>query len=137
MKLSEGKINTEVQEKGDWVDDIPEMAGVRLKVRGSNNADWRKLEARLLATVPRKKRLGGRLDPDEQDRITSECLFACGLLDWEGFENEDGSALAYSKDVAREILFKPEYQRYRLGVMWACNVVAEQRREDTEDIAKN
>lgn len=137
MKFSDGKINTEAQEKGDWVDNIPEMEGVRLKVRGSGNSDWRKLEHRLLAAVPRKKRVGGRLDPDEQDRITSECMFACGLIDWDGFENDDGTALPYSKDVARKLLFEPEYQRYRFGVLWACNVVAEQRNENVEDIAKN
>lgn len=136
MKLSDGIINTEAQEKGDWVENVPEMEGVRLKVRGAGNADWRKLEARLLAAVPRKKRVGG-LDPDEQDRITSECIFACGLLDWDGFENDDGTPLPYSKEVARQILFQPEYQRYRFGVLWACNIVAEQRREDSEDIAKN
>ena len=36
-----------------------------------------------METVPRAKRQGGRVDPEEQDKITNQCLVATILLGWE------------------------------------------------------
>lgn len=137
MKVSGLKVNVEALEQGAWVDNIPEMEGLRLKVRGIGNKDWRKLQARLFDSVPRKKRIGGRLDPDEQDRITTTCLRECGLVDWDGLENEDGSALPYSKEMAGKLLADPEMAKFRDGVLWACSIVADQDAEYVKDAAKN
>ena len=137
MKFSSGKINPETLENGDWVSDIPDMGGLRLKVRGANNSDWRELERKLLESVPREKRFRGRIDQKEQDRITSECLYQTCLLDWGGLEDDDGKPIPYSKDIAHEICFVPENQRYRMAVMWAANVVIEKKKADQDDIIKN
>ena len=137
MKMSELSVDVDRQENGAWVDDIPEMEGLRLKVRGSNNADWRRLQARLVDAVPRKKRMGGRLDPDEQDRIMSSCLLNCCLLDWDGLEDSDNKPIPYSKDMAKQLLTEPQYRRFRDGVVWAASVVAENAALDQEEIAGN
>ncbi len=137
MKLSEMTVDLVRVEQGDWVDNIPELEGLRLKVRGSNNKDWRKLASRLVDAVPRKKRLGGRLDPAEQDRITSICLRDACLLDWGGLEGDDGKPLAYSKDLATKFLTDPQYGKFRDGVLWAASVVAEQDVIAKDDDAKN
>lgn len=137
MKLSEVKIDVERQEQGGWVDNIPEMGDVRLKVRGINNADWRRMQAKLFEAVPRAKKPGGRIDPDEQDRITTQLLGATVLLDWSGIENEDGSALTYSSAVASKMLADPEMRRFRDAVVWAATQVAERQSEDRKDIVGN
>lgn len=137
MKMSELKIDTAKVEQGDWVDKIPEMQGLRLKVRGSNNKDWRRLQGRLLDAVPRKKRVGGRLDPDEQDRITSTLLLSACLLDWDGLEGDDGQPLPYSKEKANEFLTDPQYGKFREAVVWAATVVAEQQETEREEDTKN
>jgi hypothetical protein len=137
MKLSELTVDVDRGEKGAWVDNIPELEGLRLKVRSNNNADWRKLQARLMDAMPRKKRLGGRLDPDEQDRVISTCLLNTCLLDWEGLENGTGEPLPYSKELARKLLFEPEYRRFRDAVIWAAAIVAEEQAEEEEDAKGN
>lgn len=137
MKLTELAVDADRAENGAWIGDIPEMEGLRLKVRGNMNADWRRLQARLLDTVPRKKRLGGRVDPDEMDRIIGSCLLNACLLDWEGLEDEDGKPIPYSKQFAQKLLTEPEYRRFRDGVSWASQMIAETTEADREDAVGN
>ena len=137
MKLSAGKIDVAALEQGAWVCDIPDMGELRLKVRGANNSDWRELERKLIQALPREKKIGGMIEQKELDRITGECLVQTALIDWEGFEDDEGKPIPYAKDLAREICLNPEYMRYRFAVMWAANVVAERRRSDQDDIVKN
>lgn len=137
MKLSAGKINVAALEQGAWVGNIPDMGELRLKVRGSNNADWRELERKLITALPREKKIRGLIDVKEQDAITCECLFQTGLVDWDGFEDDEGKPIPYSKELARDICFNPEYMRYRMAVSWACNVVAEEKTSEQDDIVKN
>lgn len=137
MKMKDMAVDTDRVENGAWVDDIPEMEGLKLKVRGSNNVDWRRLQARLVDAVPRKKRPGGRLDPDEQDRVIALCLLNTCLLDWDGLEDDDGKALPYSKQMANTLLTEPQYRRFRDGVIWAAGVVAESDKVNKEEASGN
>lgn len=136
MKLE--KIDVEKLEQGAWVDNIPEMGALRLKTRGSNNRDWRRLQNKLIAAVPRQKRMAGSMDPDEFDRITAILLRDTALLDWDGLEDLDGKPLPYSKEQAFEYLTNPEYGRkFLAAAIHAADMVAEQREEDAEQDAKN
>lgn len=137
MKMSELALDAERQENGAWVDEIPEVEGLRLKVRGQLNVDWRRLQARLMDAVPRKKRVGGRLDPDEQDRIMSSCLLNACLLDWEGLEDDEGNAIPYSKQMAQKLLTEPEFRRFRDSVVWAASIVADHAQADQEEASGN
>lgn len=137
MKLSAGKIDPVALEQGAWVTDIPDMGELKLRVRGANNADWRELERKLIQNLPREKKIGGMIEQKDQDHITSECLFRAGLLDWDGFEDDEEKPIPYSKELARDLCFKPEYMRYRLAMLWACNVVAERKQNGLDDIVGN
>jgi hypothetical protein len=137
MKLSEIALDSERQEKGAWIGEIPELEGLKLLVRGVNNADWRRLQTKLIEAIPRKKRVGGRMDVDEQDRIQSTCLLNACLLDWSGLENDDGTAIPYDKEMARKLLFEPEYRKFRDGVVWAATMVGEQLDDDHKEITGN
>lgn len=137
MKLSELKVDAVKVEQGAWVDNIPELEGLRLKVRGANNKDWRKLQARLISAIPRQKRVGGQLDPAEQDRIMAIVLRDTCLLDWDGLEGDDGKPLPYTKESAEQFLTDPQYAKFREGVTWAATVVGEQRDAVLEKDAKN
>jgi hypothetical protein len=130
------KIDVEVQENGDWIGDIPEMGAVRLKIRGANNKDWRRMQGRLLQAVPRAKKTP-HLDPDESDRIVAILLRETALLDWEGITTPDGQPLPFSKEQANEYLTNPEFRDFFDGALWAANNVARQRREEVEALAKN
>lgn len=137
MKI-EGLELTEEQkaaaEQGAWVSDIPELAGVRLKVRGAQNKDWRRMAQRLINAVPRSKRINGVLDPDEADRVSAAILLNTGLLDWEGIEGDDGQPIPYDKKKAAQYLAG---ERFRAGVQYACEQVANGLQEEAEIIAGN
>lgn len=137
MKMSEVAVDSGRSEAGAWVGDVPDMPGLRLKVRGSNNKDWRKLTSKLLEAVPRKRRLGNRLDPEDTDHITNMCLLNTSLLDWEGLEDDDGKEIPYSRDVAHKLCTDPDFRRFRDAVAWAANLVGEQNEEDVKDASGN
>lgn len=136
MELSEIEVDPASIEQGEWVDNIPEMGDLRLKVRGDNNADWRRLQAKLLSAVPRQKRADGRIDPVEGDRVTSTLLRDAALLDWENL-TIGGQAVLYSKASADTYLTKPEYHRFRSAVLWAVQQVGYRRIAETEEQEKN
>lgn len=137
MKLGEIKIDVTKQEQGAWVDNVPEMDGVRFKVRGINNVAYRKLQNQLFQSLPRRKRVNGQIDVEDQDRITATCILNTVLDDWEGFLDEEGKSVPYSKERAREFLFDPQWRRIREAIIWAATVVGEQEAAENEEIAKN
>lgn len=134
MKISELEVDQTIVEEGQWVSNIPELTGVRLKVRGSNNRDWRRMAQRLINAVPRKNRVNGMLDPEEADRISALILLNTGLLDWDGIEGDDGLPIPYDKKKASKYLTG---ERFRRGVQFACDQVAEGITEEIEEVAGN
>lgn len=136
MDMQGVKVDPVKIEQGAWVDNIPDMGDLRLQVRGANNADWRRLQARLIAAVPRNKRVGGRIDPDESDRITSILIRDAGLTGWENV-TDGGAAVAYSKDVANTYLTDPAFRAFRDAALWACTIVGDDLSAQTDTDAKN
>lgn len=137
MKLSQHVIDPVKLEDGDWVENIPEMGDLRLKVKGARNKAWERMQRVLLDAVPRKLKVGGRVDQAEQDRITSILLRDACLLDWGKLEGDDGTLIPYSKEMANTLLTDPQYRNFRDAVAWAGNIVAEQGSAAVEEIAKN
>lgn len=134
MKISELEVDQKVIEEGKWVSNIPELPGVRLKVRGAQNKDWRRMAQRLVNAVPRKLRVNGSLDPEEADRISALIILNTGLLDWEGIEDDNDQPIPYDKKKAAELL---KGERFRGGVQFACDLVAQGVEDDIEEISGN
>lgn len=136
MKLSEVKVDSDRIEQGAWVPDISECPGLKLKVRGQGNKDWRRLQSRLLDAVPRKKRVN-RLDYDEGERITNRLLLDTCLIDWDGLQDDDGNAIPYSKEMAETLLTDPDFRKFRDAVFTASSLVGENNEEDIKDASGN
>lgn len=136
MRIKDQAISVEVREHGDWVKDIPEWPGLRLKTRGIGNKDWRVMRDKLIGDIPRHKRVNG-ISPEDTDRINATLLAETALIDWEGPEDDEGKPLAFSRAQALEYLLNPEYERFRDACMWAAAVVAERWRLETETAVKN
>lgn len=132
MKLSALKVDADKIEGGAWIGNIPEMGNLELRVRGLQNAAFRRMQSKLLDAVPRSQRQGGRVDPDVLDRITSQCLAATVLLDWRGLEGEDDQPLPYTKEQASVFLTEPAYRRIRDAVVYAATVVGDAEAEGEE-----
>ncbi len=123
MELSEIDVDDAAFEQGEWVENIPSFGDVRLRVRGIGNADWRRLNAKLLRAIPQSKRVGGDLIPEEQDRLAIALLTETILLDWDGITDK-GVPVVYSKEKAKELI--TQRRRFRDAVAWAANTVGQQ-----------
>lgn len=143
MKLSDVSVDPKRVEQGEWVGEkygmpIPEMGDLCVNVRGIDNADWRKLRNKLIAAIPRNKKVGGNVDPDESDRITSTLLLETCLVGWEGILDETTEQpVAFSKEQAREVLFNPAHRRVRDAILWAATTVGEGNKAHKDALAKN
>ncbi|WP_020178088.1 hypothetical protein [Methylopila sp. M107] len=141
MKLSAIAIDNEKLEQGAWVGDIPELEGVRFKVRGLGNTDYRRLQNKLIQLIPRKNRRNG-LSVEDQTRVESRCLLDTILLDWDGIEADDSTAkelkfLPYSRETAAGLLADPNMARLREGVLYAAAIVAESDEDDEKEVEGN
>lgn len=125
MKLSNVSIDGVQFETGEWVDTIPEMDDLRLKVRGIGNGDWRRLASKLNAAVPRDKKRGNIVDPETQDVILSTLLLDTCLLDWDGVTEDDDTVIPYSKAKATMLLTNPDFRRFRDAVLYAASLVGD------------
>lgn len=132
MKLTDIERNPDAIEQGAWVDKLPEMGDLRVKVRGINNSDWRRLWSKLVDTVPRGRRESGKPNADELDRINSVCLRDACLQDWDGLEDAP-----YSKELANTLLTDARYRAFRDAVFWAATQVGETLAENRVEISKN
>ena len=88
------------------VKNIPDLPGIRIKARGTNNSDYRALEAKLVREIPRAERIEG-VSPKEQDRIAGQLLSQTVVLDVEGLEDDDNKPLAYTRELGAQLLLDP------------------------------
>lgn len=139
MKMSSIAIDPTKREEGAWVSEIPELPGVRLKVRGSDCAEARRLRNSLIEELPRAQRIRARVDLVDMDKINTAILHRVLLLDWDGIEDEQEppQPIPYSKDQALEYLTNPRFSVFRSGVLWAANVVAEDQETAKADDVGN
>ena len=136
MKLNALKIDSAKAEAGTWVA-VPEFGDLELKVRGINNADYRRRMAELIRAVPRHQRPGGRLAIEQSDAINATLLLETVLMDWRRLEGDDGAPIPYSAERARDLLTNPDYLPFRQAVVEAASRLAEDVADEVEDDAKN
>lgn len=136
MKLSEFKIDPNRKEDGAWVD-IPQLPGVKFKVKGIGNREWNKVAEREAIHIPFSERKGGEIPSERQETITNTCILEAGLLDWSGIVDDDGEAVPYSAEVASKLISDPAYERFRDAVLSACHRVVEIEDDHQKEAEKN
>lgn len=136
MKLSSIAINGAAQTEGVWIDTIPNLPGLRLKVRADRNQDYRRLETKLIRELPTDRRANG-LDPKDDDAIRARCLSETVLVDWEGIENDADEPIECTLAQRSALLAHPDYLVLLRAVEFAAVMAATQRRSDQERDAGN
>ncbi|WP_395326939.1 hypothetical protein WBP06_09500 [Novosphingobium sp. BL-8H] len=112
--------------EGDWIGDIPDMDGIRLKVRSTNFKPFR------VATAGLARRSGKKMGTDEGlmsfNIATGKPLAEHILLDWDGL-TENGKPLKFDAKKAVAILTADDDHgigaKFRRAVEWAGDQVAE------------
>lgn len=127
MKLGSIKTDLAKVEQGMWIDSIPDMGDLRLKVRPIGNPDYRRVYGQLVESTPRDKKRGGMVtDFDTRQQIAGRALADTVLLGWEGLEGDDNQPIPYDAATAKKYLLDPEMVAFRDAVTWAATVAQEQ-----------
>lgn len=142
-----GKINDPIDlAPGEWIEDIPALPGVRLKVRSTN---FKPYEVGIQGLA---RRMGKKMNTDDGIAnfgiATGKVLAEHILLDWDlsGADadvelTDGGEPLAYSTDHALRLLTANDPyglgKAYRNGVEWAGDRVAERLRTLAKEVAGN
>lgn len=136
MQLAHLMIDAAAAESGAWRPAVG-LPGVEFRLRGTDNLDWRRLNAKLMAALPREKQLAPSLDPADEDAITAELLARTVLLDWRGFVRADGSPEPYDAERAFAMLADPAFRRFRNSVLSTARILANETLAEREAAAKN
>lgn len=137
MDIQQLKRNSAAAADGRWVDDIPSMPGVRLRVRGLTSMAAVNSRRQKERRVERKDReRGGGFKPEVEQRLSREVLHEAVLLDWDGLT--DGAApLPYDPEIAGQFLLNPDFDAFAGAVTWAAATVDQDNTEAGDDEAGN
>lgn len=137
MELSSLKRDTAAVEGGQWVGDIPNSAGLRLRVRGMSSKAFQATLSRLTRGLSREDReRDGSPTAEASVRVLGEAIGDCILLEWDGL-TEVGEPLAYTPERAKAMLPDPKFEPFLDCVVWAARVVDNGRATVAEETGKN
>jgi hypothetical protein len=129
VKIESLRANVKRETEGDWID-IPDLPGVRLKVRSFHYGPFRIARDQLNQRLVRKY---GRepIPADEASREYGRLYHEHILLDWEGFDVE------YDTDIALDMLLDPAYRTLIGHIEYAASKIAAVEAEFIEKTTKN
>src|SRR5262245_49813948 len=117
VKLGALRADTKTETEGAWIE-IPEVPGLKLKVRGiaypAYVTNRRLVTARLFRKYPGTKAIPADVDDAETGKLLAEHL----LLGWNEAIEEP-----YTPELARETLTDPAQRLMRGFVLWAAQQV--------------
>lgn len=123
--------------EGQWVDSIPGMGDLRLKVRGSTANKVMAVRARKQRNAPNEDRSAdGALSVEAAMRIETEVLHEAVLLDWDGL-TDGGQPVKFDSALAKDWLTNPDFRDFADAVVWASGVVSRTTKAVKEKAAKN
>jgi len=130
-KLSNLKTDRDLSENGAWV---PWIAGTRLRIARLSNSAFKAMYHRKTKPLERKM----REIPDElQEEIIRKCVAHTVLLDWEGFDDDDGSPLEYTPEQGIEMFEDSEWEHLYSFVLETARKDDVYMQEHEEELAGN
>jgi hypothetical protein len=129
VKLQSLKADLVRESEGDWVD-IPDLPGVRLKVRSFHYGPYRM--ARDLLNQRLVKKYGRAPAPSDEVAREYGRLYADHLLlDWDGFDQP------FTPETGRTVLTDPAYRSMLGHIEYAASKIGVVEADFIEDAAKN
>lgn len=137
MDISNAKRDSVQVEAGRWIDDIPGMDDLRLRVRGLTSPIVVSLRARKLRKLSRKDRNpDGTPTTAAEMQIFGEVLAEAVLLGWDKL-TENKTPVSYDRELAFTYCTMPDFMPFADAVTWAANAVDRGNAEVTEDFSGN
>ncbi|MBN9529677.1 MAG: hypothetical protein J0H82_25955 [Alphaproteobacteria bacterium] len=139
MFLTDVELNTQAVEAGEWVDDLPDGDGIRIRARSLNCKLATIARDKKVRALPSKVRKApGGIPSETMERITAEILHEVCILDWDGlFESAGGPAVPYSPETAAKLLLDDRYRPFRDIALVAATRVGQNRDETVEEATGN
>lgn len=137
MEISAIRRDAAAAAAGQWVNDIPGMGDLRLRVRGLSSPVVTALRDRKERKVPKNKRQrDGRLTPAASIEVISEVFHEVVLLDWDGLTDQ-GKVVPYDRELAKKWLSDPDFAQFTDAVAWAAGVVDRGTQDEAEDVGND
>ncbi len=130
VKLSSTKADLDREAKGDWIEPVDHIPGIKLLVSSLLFPAYR--IDRDLVSQKLARRFKGKPIPPDAMQVEVGKLFAKHILHgWEGFDEP------YTKERAEELLIDPSYRLLVAAIEWCAAKMADVEVEFVEDTAKN
>lgn len=136
MKLSQIKVDSAAIENGAWRKAVG-FPGIEFNLRGVGNAEWERLHSKLVSELPPEAKFADVLPKEHAERISVDVIVGACLLDWRGIEEEDGSAIPYSADLARKLLSDPDMRKLKDSILATAGALSRETAAEREAAAKN
>lgn len=115
-------------EEGGWVDNLPNLDDIAVKVRPLFNADYSRRLEKLSRNLSMEERQDEKIQMDMQDQLVKETV----LLDWRGIDD-----MPYNKKNVDKVFSDPDFGIFKQAIIYAASVVARQGKASLEDDLKN
>lgn len=133
MDISSLKVVADDIENGAWIDEIPEMDDLRLKVRGYSAKAYGEYLQKRLKLLPRSaKARDGSYLPAYIKPLADEAMLDVILLDWQNLKS-DGNEVPYSREIAEQFVKNPDLRAFRQAIEWAANAVGKPAGDELAD----
>lgn len=124
---------------GEWVSDIPNHPGMRLKVRSKNYKKFETAHNKLLRSFG--KRAVQAVEGPDYKKAVGELLAEHILLGWEKALTKAGADVPYDKKTAKAILTSIDErgigESFGDAVAWAAGVVADRHLGLVDELVGN
>lgn len=137
MKLSDLELNLAAVDDGAWVDTLPDLEGVRVRVRGTDYKPYQKALRQALAGQGRKQRLQATMDVEGYDVLTRKLMAEHLVVAWDGIEDEQGLPVAATPALVMQVMTERRFRPLRDGILYAVNLVDSNLVEHREEAAGN
>jgi len=137
MDITSIQRDSESIDSGVWVDNIPGMGDLRLKVRGYNSLEAISLRSQKMRSIPMDDRLdGGTLKTEDGLRINGEVHAEAILLDWENLK-QGAEEVPFSVEVATELCTNRDFLLFNDAVAFAAVSVDNKASEEATVLGKS
>jgi hypothetical protein len=138
MKISSIERDPGATEAGTWVNEIPQMGDLALKVRGWTSPLVLETRNRKERAVPKEGRnRDGTLTIEAQRKVNSEAMHEVVILDWSGIEDDSGEPVPFTTEQCKAWCLDPRYRQFVDAGIYAANVAENMTAEDRAAAGKN
>jgi hypothetical protein len=113
VSLNSFKVDKTKASDAQWVD-VAGYDGFRLLVRSRRSREYKKANGREMQRLTKVMSRRGGMPVELMAKVDNACLAEACLLGWEGLSDQDtGEPLAYTPEVAKELMTNDDFEMFQ------------------------